>query len=237
MRHLGIVVATAVEARSLVRKTFATNELIRLPEGTVIQLSGIGPRRAGGAAKNLLEHGATALLSWGSAGGLVPTLSSGSLVLPSLVIDTDQSLYSTDPTWHGRLLNRLKGCVDLHQGPLAESGTVLRSSTEKRVLFERTGAMAVDMESGAMAKVAQEAHAPFMAIRAIADPFDMAIPEASLAAVDEFGRIRFLRLLKKLAEHPFELIPMIRLGWNFRTAQSTLAKVARFAGSHLLVPP
>lgn len=225
------------EARSLVRKPILTGDLFHLSEGIVIQLSGIGPRRAGEAARNLLEHGATALLSWGSAGGLIPTLSPGSLVLPSLVIDTDQSLYSTDPTWHGRLLNRLKGCVDLHQGPLAESGTVLRSSTEKRVLFERTGAVAVDMESGAVAKVAQEAHAPFMAIRAIADPFDMAIPETSLAAVDELGRIRFLTLLKKLAEHPFELFPMILLGWNFRTAQLTLAKVAHHAGSHLLNPP
>jgi adenosylhomocysteine nucleosidase len=236
LKRLGIVVAMTAEARSLVRKPIVTGDLIHLPEGILVKISGIGPRRAGGAAQNLLEHGATALLSWGSAGGLVPTLSSGSLVLPSSVVGADQSSYSTDPTWHGHLFNRLKGYVDLHQGPLAESVVVLKSSAEKRVLFERTGAMAVDMESGAVAKVAQDAHASFMAIRAISDPADMAIPQSSVGAIDEFGELNLLRLLKKLIRHPFELFAMIRLGWNFRAAQVTLAKVARLAGPHLLIP-
>jgi adenosylhomocysteine nucleosidase len=236
LRRLGIVIAMTAEARSLVRKPIVTGDLIHLSEETVIQLSGVGPRRAGVAAKNLLEHGATALLSWGSAGGLVPTLSPGSLVLPILVIGADQSSYSTDPTWHGRLFNRLKGSLDLHQGSLTESVTVLKSSTEKRILFERTGAMAVDMESGAVAKVAQEARVPFMAIRAIADSADMAIPQGSLGAVDEFGELNLLRLLKELIRHPVELFDMIRLSWNFRAAQVTLAKAAHLAGSNLLIP-
>jgi adenosylhomocysteine nucleosidase len=224
------------EARSLAREAIAANRLIYLPEGAVIQLSGIGARRAGGAAQNLLEHGATALLSWGSAGGLIPSLSPGSLVLPDLVIGTDQSSYSTDPTWHERLLNRLRGCVDLYQGPLAESGTVLRSSTEKRVLFERTGAMAVDMESGAVAKVAQEARVPFMVVRAIADSTDTTIPDSTLNAVDEFGRWSFLKLIRVLAEHPGELFALVRVARNYRAAQRTLAVVARLTGCNLLVP-
>jgi len=224
------------EARSLVRGPTVTEGLIYLAEGIVIKLSGVGPRRAREAAKNLLEHGATALLSWGCAGALVPTLCAGSLVLPSSVIGADQSCYSPDPTWRERLLNRLKGLVDLHQGPLAESGTVLRSSAEKRVLFERTGAMAVDMESGAVARVAQEARAPYMAIRAIADSADMSIPQSSVRAVDEFGELNLFRLVSELIKQPLELFAMIRLGWNFRAAQVTLAKVARLAGTNLLLP-
>src|SRR5208337_4157039 len=110
LRRLGIVVAMTAEARSLVREPTVTEGLIHLADGILVKLSGIGPRRAGEAAKNLLENGATALLSWGCAGALVPTLSPGSLVLPSSVIGADQSCYSSDPTWHGRLLNRLKGC-------------------------------------------------------------------------------------------------------------------------------
>jgi adenosylhomocysteine nucleosidase len=119
---------------------------------------------------------------------------------------------------------------------LAESGTVLRSSEEKRALVERTGAMAVDMESGAVARAAQGAHASFMAIRAIADSANMTIPESSLGAVDEFGELNVLRLLKELISRPFELFAIIRLGWNFRAAQVTLAKVARLAGTNLLLP-
>jgi len=236
LRQLGIVVAMTAEARSLARKPILTGDLIHLSEGTVIQLSGMGPRRAGVAGKNLLEHGATALLSWGSAGGLAPTLSPGSLVLPVKVIGADQSSYSTDPAWHGCLLDRLKGSLDLHQGTLAESVTALKSCTEKKILFERTGAVAVDMESGAVAKVAKEAGVPFMAVRAIADSADMAIPQGSLGALDEFGELNLLRLFKGLIRHPLELFDMIRLGWNFRAAQVTLSKVARLAGSHLLIP-
>jgi len=236
LRQLGIVVAMTAEARSLVRESAATEGLIHLAEGVLVKLSGVGPRRAGEAAKNLLEQGATALLSWGCAGALVPTLSPGSLVLPCSVIGADQFPYSPDPTWRERLLNRLKDRVDLHQGPLAESGTVLRSSADKRVLFERTGAIAVDMESGAVARVAQGAHAPFMVIRAIADSADMAIPRSSLEAVDEFGELKLLRLLKELIRQPFELFAMIRLGWNFRAAQLSLAKVARLTGTDLLLP-
>jgi len=237
LKRLGIVVAMTAEARSLVPKSMLLKDgLIPISGGTVIQLSGVGPRRAGVAGKNLLGHGATALLSWGSAGGLVATLSAGSLVLPSKVIGADQSFYLTDPAWYERLLDRLKGFVNIHQGSLAESVTALKTPAEKRILFERTGAIAVDMESGAVAKVAQEAGVPFMAVRAIADSADMAIPQSPLKAVDEFGELSLPTLLSGLIRHPAELFDMIRLGWNFRAAQVTLAKVVRLAGTQLLIP-
>jgi len=237
LRRLGIVVAMTAEARTLVRKPIITGELIHLPEGILVQLSGVGARRARGAAKNLLGMGASALLSWGCAGGLVPTLSPGSLVLPRVVVGNDQFSCSTDPTWHERLSNRLKGYLDLHQGPLAESPEVLKTSAEKRILSDRTGAIAADMESGAVAGMAQEARVPFMTIRAIADSLDAVIPGTSLAAVNEFGQLNSLKLLKGLIGHPLELFPMIRLGFSFRTAQATLAKIVRLAGNNFLVPP
>jgi adenosylhomocysteine nucleosidase len=236
LRRLGIVVAMTAEARSLVQKPILRGDLIHLSEGIAIQLSGMGPRKAREAGKNLLGHGATALLSWGSAGGLIPTLSPGDLVLPGKVIGSDQSCYSTDPTWRGRLYGRLIGSLDLRQGSLAESVTALKSPAEKRVLFERTGAIAVDMESRAVAEVAQEAGVPFMAVRAIADPADTTIPQSPLRAVDEFGELSLLTLLSGLIGHPAQLFNLVRLGWNFRAAHVTLSKVARMAGSHLLIP-
>jgi adenosylhomocysteine nucleosidase len=236
LKHTGIVVAMAAEARSLVKKITITNETVYVPEGGVIQLSGIGAQRAERAANILLKHGVAALLSWGTAGGLVSGVSPGSLVIPSVVIGADQCSYPTHPTWHERLFDRLKGYVDLYQGTLAESVTVLKSSTEKRVLFECTGAIAADMESRSVAEVAQEAHVPFMAIRAIADSADMAIPQLSLDTVDEFGQISLLRLIEGLSKHPLELFPMIRLGRNFRAAQATLSRVAHRVGTNFLVP-
>jgi len=236
LKHIGIVVATTAEARSLVKKIAVTNEMIHIPDGVMVQLSGMGAQRAERAANNLLKHGAAALLSWGTAAGLAPNVSPGSLVVPGVVISTDQCSYPTHPTWHERLFRRLKDCVDLSQGALAESATVLKSSTEKRILFERTGAIAADMESRSVADVAQEAHIPFMVIRAIADPADRTIPQGLLWALDESGELNGLALLNGLMKHPAELFDMIRLGWNFRAAHITLSKVAHMARSGLLIP-
>jgi adenosylhomocysteine nucleosidase len=232
--QLGIVVAMIAEARSFTGKTIKTGGRIELKEGAAIQLSGIGAQRAERAATDLLKHGATALLSWGIAGGLMPGLAPGSLVLPKIIIGQDLAAYSTDPGWHERLSRRIEGRVDLHMGPLTESAVVVKSLTEKRGLFERTGAIAVDMESCAVARTAHEARIPFMTIRAVADSSDMSLPQALLMA-DEFGQIHLPKLLIEIAKNPLELLQMIQLGRGFRAAQATLRRVVRFAGCDLLV--
>jgi adenosylhomocysteine nucleosidase len=183
-----------------------------------------------------LEEGATALLSWGIAGGLAPKLSPGSLILPKTIISSNQSLYHVDTPWHKSLCNRLKGHVDFHIEPLAESAMVVRTPAEKAILFRETGAIGVDMESAAVATVAQDAGVPFMVVRAVADSTDTPIPESALNAVDEFGRLSFLKLIQGLAEHPTELFAFIRIARNYRAAQRTLAAVVRLTGNKLLVP-
>jgi adenosylhomocysteine nucleosidase len=229
LKYLGIVVATTAEARSLTKHPVVSG-------GALLQISGIGAKRAHLAARTLLEKGATSLLSWGSAGGLIPGLSPGSLVLPKNIIAVDGSVYPVDATWRESLCAQLKEKINLREGLLAESITAVTCPEEKATLFQQTGAIAVDMESAAVAAEAQQAGVPFMAIRAIADPVGITLPQSALASLDEFGRLRPLRLLKALAKNPVELSALIRLGRNFRAAQSTLSIVARLAGSKLLVP-
>jgi adenosylhomocysteine nucleosidase len=233
---LGIVVAVTAEARSLVKQSIANGELVHLPDGTMLRVSGMGPRRAAVASRALLEKGATALLSWGCAGGLDPKLSPGSLILPKTVITSDQFLYHVDATWHESLRNRLKGHVDFHTEPLVESTIVVRTPGEKVILFHETGAIGVDMESAAVGAVAQETRVPFMVVRAVADSADTTIPDSTLNAVDEFGRLSLLKLIQGLAGHPTELLALVRIARNYRAAQRTLAAVVRLTGSNLLVP-
>ena len=228
--------AVPAEARSLARQPVANGGLIYLSDGAVLKVSGMGPRRAAMASRTLLEKGATALLSWGSAGGLSRELSPGSLILPKTVIASDQSVYHVETSWHQRLCNRLKGHIDFHTEPLAESATVVCAPGEKAVLFQRTGAIGVDMESAAVAIAAQEAQVPFMVVRAVADSADTTVPESSLNAVDEFGRLSGLKLIQGLAAHPGELFALARIARNYHAAQRTLAMVARLAGYDVLVP-
>ena len=226
LKQFGIVVATIAEARSLTKRPVGAGGSISLRKGWVVQVSGVGPGRARVAAERLLEAGATTLISWGSAAGLVPELLPGSLVLPKTIIGDNHVVYSADATWQDSLLRRLRGHLEVHQGPLAESLTVLRDYEEKAALSRRTGAVAADMESAAVAAVAHKAGIPFLSIRAVADPVDMAVPLCAPIAVDEFGRLRPCRLLKELIKHPIQLLPLARLGRCFHAARATLSMVA-----------
>ena len=227
--------AVAAEARSLVKQSIADGELIYLAERAMLSVSGMGPRRAAVASRTLLEKGAAALLSWGSAGGLKPNLSPGSLILPKTVIASDRSLYHVDAPWHKSLCDRLKGHVDFHTEPLVESAMVVRNPAEKAILFRETGAIGVDMESAAVAAVAQETGVPFLVVRAIADSSDTTILDSTLNAIDEFGRLNLLKLIQGLAKDPTEILALVRIARNYRTAQRTLATVARLTGKDLLI--
>jgi adenosylhomocysteine nucleosidase len=205
--------------------TGATNQL----QGKILlKVSGIGAKRARLAAESLLAEGATALLSWGSAGGLAEDLLPGNLILPKNIISSDQSVFPVDAGWHERLCHLLWGQIELHPDPLAESTAILNTPAEKRKLFKQSGAAAVDMESAAVAEVASTTNLPLIAVRAIVDPFDMKMPRV-VQTIDAYGRVRPLPLLGRLARNPAELFLLIRLGRYFRAARTSLALVARLA--------
>ena len=236
LTHLGVVVALKPEARTLTRKPLVTGEMLQLSEGTLLVLSGVGAKAARTAAEALLKRGATALLSWGTAGGLHAALSPGSLVLPEKIISPDKTTFTVDPPWHERLTERLRANMPLHTGPLLETSTPARTPSEKAALFKQYGAAAVDMESAVVARVADEGEVPFTAIRAVADPAGLTIPTSALDAIDDSGRLRLLRLLQGLARHPRDFFPLVRLTRDFQAARETLALVVRLTGQRLLAP-
>jgi adenosylhomocysteine nucleosidase len=234
LRVLGIVAALKSEARCLTMVPIGANGFVRLDGTTLLKVAGIGAKNAFAASEFLIAEGATALLSWGSGGALHPKLSPGNLILPTSVISSHKTVFSTDTDWHNRLVSRLKNRLEIFSEPLAQSPRVLTSPMEKFNFSNQNDAIAVDMESGSVAEMASRANLPFMTIRAIADTTDMAIPASALNAIDESGRLRPMRLLSSLARKPSDLAPLARLGPSFRAARSTLEIVARLAGNDLL---
>jgi len=226
----------AAEARILARGEVRPGELFRFPEETMLLLSGIGAERAGQAARFLLENGATALMSWGVCGGLEPTFPPGSLLIPKIIISIAREPYTADLLWRQQLKNRLKGHMNIYEGPLAESKTVLSDPAAKAALGKQTGAIAVDMESAAVARIAKEGGVPFLAVRAIADDAETAIPGSLLHSLNHFGEVLPFRLLLSLLRAPSAVFILPRLGRNFRLARTALAAVARNAGDSLLSP-
>ncbi len=236
---LAIVVALADEAVCLQLSPPSSEPTVEQGPAQRVRatISGVGAERARAAAEALLAEGATALLSWGTAGGLSPELVAGSLLLPHQVLDPDGLCYPVDTDWRERVHARLADDPPPCDKPLYTSLEAISSTSYKQALQHSTGACAVDMESAVLAQVA-EAHAvPFLALRVVVDPAHRVLPSCALAAVDEEGQTRPARLLMALLRRPGELPGLIRLGKEFAHASTTLRRVASRLGPDFLSPP
>jgi adenosylhomocysteine nucleosidase len=232
--RLGIVAALPGEGRCLAGRPIKLNHVHELSDGTLLGLSGVGPKQARIAAEGLLGRGCTALLSWGCAGGLSPQAQPGHLLLPSKVLTPEGSEYGVDSMWHDRLMRSLSAHFLTLDGALAATGMMLTTSLEKQILYKKTGAVAVDMESAAIAALAAEAGLPFAVIRAVADNAVSGIPACVGNSMDHRGHVLMSRLMACLALRPWQWPGLLRLGRRFHLAQATLKGVAHRLGPGLL---
>ncbi|MEN8207206.1 MAG: purine phosphorylase, partial [Pseudomonadota bacterium] len=139
----GIVVALPAEARTLSRVS-QPGDAVRLGEHSLLIVSGMGARRAGKAARALLHAGATALVSWGTAGGLDPKYRSGHLLVSEKILTTSGEHYLADQAWRTRVLQTLSDHIDCSDGNVVTTGQVLTSAADRRRLHAQSGAAAVD---------------------------------------------------------------------------------------------
>jgi adenosylhomocysteine nucleosidase len=202
---LGIVTGLIAEAR------------LGCPLGLVRAGGGL-PDGAAAAAEWLIGQGVDGLVSFGLAGGLDPALSPGDIVVPETVLDGDL-VHATAPSLSSRL--------GLRGGVLLAGTAVVAIALEKAKLFARTGALAIDLESGAVARVAARHAMPFAALRAICDPAGRSLPPAALTAQDGRGAIGLLRLLASVARHPSQVPSLVALGRDAATARAALKRRVR----------
>ncbi len=99
MSRAGVVAALDLEARSFSPRTRRRDGLLEVGDGTLVAVSGMGRAAAVDAAGALVDAGATALVSWGLAGGLDPGLRAGTICLPSMVVSRDGATFATDLHW------------------------------------------------------------------------------------------------------------------------------------------
>ena len=222
MSLLGIVVALPEELPTLSLKKIPPSVL----NSVLIICSGAGSENARKAAETLIANGATHLISWGCAAALSPELKSGDLTLASILFDANHLQINLESAWHKSVTTLLANYLPIHTGTLLESKNIVSLSSEKKQLHEQTQAIVLDMESVAIAKVAQEKNLPFLAIRAIADPVTMDLPKAVAYSLNNNGEVVLKRLLLFLLQHPGQLPGLIKLGLHFNAAKKTLKLVA-----------
>jgi adenosylhomocysteine nucleosidase len=224
----GVVAALEFEARSLGDPG----------DGSMISVSGIGGDNAARSARALVAAGASALLSWGVAGALDPALACGAAVLPDEVLrehgepgGAALQRFETCRGWRERLLAALQGQAQVMSGTLLSSAAPVTTLAHKASLFRQTLAVAVDMESAAVAAVAAEHGLPFIALRVILDTARDSLPGSLMRAFAPAAVARRRRstwpLLWPLLITPAEWRPVLRLAARYRVARHALGQCAR----------
>jgi adenosylhomocysteine nucleosidase len=222
----GIVVALPEELTTLTSKKIDKGRCFYITDKLLVVYSGAGHVNAKSASELLVAKGANRLISWGCAAALSESLKPGDLILADELIDAGNVVMATSADWLAYAKNSLAKFVVIQSGRLAESTSIVSSSKEKKQLHAITGAIALDMESVAVARVAKQHTLPFLTIRVIADPVNMNLPRAINYSLNDQGEMVLRKLLLFLFLHPAELPGLIKLGLYFNAAKKTLKSIS-----------
>jgi adenosylhomocysteine nucleosidase len=228
LNAVGVVAALAAEARTLGPKLRRADGLFSIKDASLLAVSGIGGTLAARAAHDLIAAGASSLMSFGMAGGLDPDLLPGDVVVPDEVISRHGLRCQTSPEWREQMRRQVQKAGAVASGNLLSCDKPIGEVADKAQAFRDTGAVAVDMESLAVAQVAAQHGIPFIAVRVIVDTATDVLPGSVLAASGS-GAVNLRRLLAGLAMAPRDLIGLLRLARRYRAATRSLNAVARVA--------
>ncbi|MBI4696294.1 MAG: hypothetical protein HY749_19990 [Gammaproteobacteria bacterium] len=214
-----IVAALHDEARTLVVRGAPRPDAVRA------EISGVGFERATRTGRALVARGATALMSWGTAGALDVAARPGEVLIYRAVRWRDGAEYACDPAWVAALAVRLAPLAPRVVLGLSSPHAVF-DEAERRALHAATGATAVDMETAALAAVAADAGIPFVALRCVVDPVGFAVPRSAIAGLAPDGTSRPGRTIATLVKRPYELPDLLRLASWYRLALKQLRAAA-----------
>ncbi|MQX38159.1 hypothetical protein [Roseospira navarrensis] len=197
--------------------------------GLAARCLGPGPDKAEAAARALLADGARALVSAGICGGLDPALVPGSIVLPARVINrhNPEQTWMVDAVWHAAVMAAAPTDLPPFQtGALMGSDRAVGSVEGKHALAARTGAVAVDMESHAVARVAEAAGVPFLVLRTVADTANDVLPPWIAGVLNRDGSPNAAMAVRRMLAGPWRVPALVRLARRSATAERALGRAA-----------
>ncbi len=200
---------------------------------------GVTALAGGGDGQRLtadIEHeiarGATALMSFGVAGGLADAVAPGTWVIADMVVSAS-TRWPADAAWSAALARLLPGAL---RGAVAGADVVVATSAAKRALRATSGACAVDMESHIVAAVATAHAMPFAVFRVIADPVARALAPAAAKGMRADGTIDQLAVLGALLRAPAQLPALMHNARDAQSARHALSRGRRLLGRSLGYP-
>lgn len=180
--------------------------------------AGMGPARATRATHALLDaHQPRWIVSTGFAGALNTDLKRGHIVVANEIVGLNGEPLQIDL---GMASDPASG---LHVGRTLTVDKMIRTTEEKRALAAQTGAIAVDMETLAVATVCRQTKTRFMAVRAISDDLSADLPPEILSLVGDTGAVRFGAVIGSLWKRPSSIKDMWRMREHAMDASEKLA--------------
>ena len=224
MTRLGLVTGLALECRLAQRAVpalFQQNQMSAIPVAGQAEV-------AREAVARLAKDGAEIIVSFGFAGGLAPDLPAGCLLLPKALRCADREDILVDDTAEMAegAVGLLVGATPLSRGALLTVEMPLAAVDDKHAAHHRFDAVAVDMESYWVAEACRRAGLGFLALRAVSDPAQRALPASAARAMGPDGNLQIGRLLGGLLGRPGDIPELVRLGLDSRKASAALGRAA-----------
>ena len=201
-------------------------------EAQIAGRAGIMAIAAGGSRAELEKRLASidpgqvsAVVSFGIAGALDPSLQVGDLILADLILD-GPTRHSCSTGLRGAWARHLQAEGTIYREmSIAGSDAHLLEPGDKAALRARSGGAAVDMESHVAAAYAARYRLPFGAIRVISDTAYHVLPQAAGSAMRPDGSVDVLGVLKSLARDPAQIPGLIVTARDAAVAFRALRRV------------
>ena len=225
--HVGVVFALGIEAGCFEDRlqgvvTVRAGGLVFREGGlhgrrVVVVRSGAGSENAARAAERLIDgHRPRHVIAAGLAGGLAPELNRTDILVANRLVN--------EPTGAEIMLSEDSPSL-VCRGTLLTADRVVHLPEEKRALFERYGALAIDMETYGVAEVCRRQQVAFSAIRVIGDAADERLPEdVERLLRQRTATARLGAAVGILWRHPARWKELYRLRENSLAASGRLAQ-------------
>jgi len=183
--------------------------------------------------RDAIRKGARGIISFGVCGGLDPKLRPGKVVIASSVLAGKDEAYPSDLLWAEELLRMIPGAG---YSPIAGVHSPMTSFEERQDFHATTGAVAADMESQIVARIAAEFRIPFAACRVVLNPAHRILPRAALIKIGPAGKPRLRKIGGSVVKDPRQLPRLSRLAVDAVIAVRALRRAKQRLGTHLGFP-
>ena len=194
--------------------------------------SGGDPVRLATLIERAIGEGASAIASFGIAGGLTDALASGACVIGDRVVAPGIDA-PADRAW----VAALAACVpDATIATVTATDGIVAEPAAKSRLRASTGAWTVDNESHVVARIAQAHGIPFAVFRVVSDAVDRTLPPAARTGLDVDGGVDVRAVTSSVLRAPGQLGALVRTAIDASRALRALSRGRRRLGAGLGYP-